>query len=162
MARLRRTPFAIRLYAAGLWLCPPWFRRHYAEQMLRDFTEARDDAAASGRRRDRWAYRAQMLIDLPRTAVTQWFRTGALVIVVAAMGGTLFLVNAMIGLGQRFVVRFPRDTADAELLGLLLLVTVSIMLIAATIVFTLWAARPALRRPSDRLIGGLRAVEKRR
>ena len=64
-----------RLYRAALSLCPAGFRREHGDEMLRDFDEARGEAAADGDRA-LWILRLLMAVDLARTFGIQWVRIG--------------------------------------------------------------------------------------
>ena len=136
-----------RLYRAGLALCPPAFRREYAAQMIEDFAEALDEASSSGARSDLWALRLQMGLDLLRTLRVQWTRTGLPVVGLASVVISLTLVQLL----ASFVVKsasfsLPADVADRDVIGLLILATVSVFIVASTICITLWASGP-IRRP---------------
>jgi hypothetical protein len=141
------TSLDLRVYRAGLAACPPAFRREYGAQMIEDFTEALDEASATGARSDRWWLRLQMGVDLARTLRVQWTRTGLPFIGIAAVLISLTLVQVL----ASFVVRratftVPTDLANADLIGLLILATVAVFIVASTICITLWANRP-IRRP---------------
>lgn len=138
-----------RLYRIALHLCPPGFRREFSEEMTRDFEEARRDAAASGAPRALLAFRAQMALDLARTVVGQWGRSGWPAIVAAAVIGPLAATSALASLWPPVVIEGPANNPDVDMITLELLVAVVFLVIAATIVFTLVFAqskRPRRRR----------------
>jgi hypothetical protein len=138
-------PIDVRLYRACLRACPPAFLREYGDEMVRDFDDAREEAAAAGGRA-LWRLRFLMAIDLLRTMVTQWTRTGWPVIGLVSLMAPLTLAAGLAAVARRATFAIPRDTVHAEMLGVLLLATVSVFLIATTIALTLWAARPVRRR----------------
>jgi hypothetical protein len=133
-----------RLYRAALYLYPPAFRREFSPDMIRDFDEARREAQLAGR--GLWAFRAQMSADLGRSVVLQWLRTGLPAIVAMAVTGPLIVASALASVWRPVSFVLPQGTADADLIALELLVAVVILVIAATIIFTLWFTRPILRR----------------
>jgi hypothetical protein len=135
-----------RLYRAGLALCPASFQREYAAQMVEDFTEALDEASRASGRASLWRLRGEYGFDLVRTFGVQWTRSGLPLIGLAALVVTLTLVEVL----ANFVVKrstfvLPADLANADLIGLLILATVSVFIVASTICITLWAAPPARR-----------------
>jgi hypothetical protein len=136
-----------RLYRAALSLCPPGFRREHGDEMLRDFDEARGEAAADGDRA-LWILRLLMALDLVRTFAIQWVRSGVLAIGLASVLLTLALAEGLstLALRARYApFQMPANPVDAEILGLLLLAVMSVMLIAMTIVVSLWVNRPRRR-----------------
>ena len=151
MTPLRRLSVAVRIYGAGLWLCPPSFRRQYGDQMLRDFVEARDDARASDRPRAVRRFAAQMTIDLARTIAIQWVRTGAIAIAAAAMLCTLSLAGALVSFVRRLHVDLPPQALELDVLFVVLVISVVVVIMASTIIFTQWFAG-TIRRPPPRRI----------
>ena len=151
MPTLRRLPSAIRIYGAALWLCPPSFRRQYGDQMRRDFVEARDDARAASDPRAVRLFAAQMTIDLARTVVIQWIRTGAIAIAAGAMLCALSLVSALVAFVQRIHVDLPPRALEFDVLFVVLIISVIVVIIASTIIFTQWFAGSIRRRPRRRL-----------
>ena len=149
MTPLRRLPLATRAYAAALWLCPPSFRRQYAEQMRRDFEEARLDAIAAGAPAARLRLAAQMTLDLARTIAVQWVRGGALAIGLAAMLCSLSLAALLAGFFQRVRIDVQPHIDNLDVLFVVLMVAVVVVLLASTIIFTQWFAA-SIRRPPPR------------
>jgi hypothetical protein len=135
----------VHLYRACLRACPPAFLREYGDQMIRDFTEARDEAADAGRRA-LWRLRLLMALDLLRTVGTQWTRNGWPAIGLVSVMVPLILAAGLASVARHTTFVIPRDAVDDEMIGVLLLATVSVWLIAMTIALTLWAARPVRRR----------------
>lgn len=60
----------------------------------------------------------------------------------------LTAASALSSLWRRLAVVVPRGTADADILVLELLAAVVILIVAATIILTLWFTRPLLYRRS--------------
>jgi hypothetical protein len=133
-----------RLYRAALSLCPAGFRREHGDEMARDFDEARGEAAADGDRA-LWILRLLMAVDLVRTFGIQWLRTGFPASGLASILVTLALAEGLATVARRARIQMPTDAAHAEILGVLLLAVISVLLIAVTIVLTLWASRPGRR-----------------
>jgi len=133
-----------RLYRAALLLCPAGFRREHGDEMARDFDEARGEAAADGDRA-LWVLRILMAVDLVRTFGIQWVRTGFPAIGVASILVTLSLVAGLASVARRATIYVPTDADHAEILGVLFLAVICVLLIAMTIVLTLWVNRPSQR-----------------
>ena len=130
-----------RLYRAALLLCPAGFRRDHGEEMARDFDEARGEAALEGLRAV-WALRLLLGVDLARTVVVQWLRTGFPAIACAAMFLSLLLTEGLASMARYATVQIPADAVESELLAILLLVVIAVLLIAVTIVLNLWVNPP--------------------
>lgn len=133
-----------RLYRAALRLCPPGFRREYADDMVRDLAEARGEASAMGQGA-LWRLRLLMAIDLVRTFGVQWGRTGLPAIALMSLVLPLALAEGLANVARRATFDMQPDAADAEIIGVLLLTVVSVFLIAMTIALTLWVWRPFRR-----------------
>jgi hypothetical protein len=147
MAGNHATAFDGRLYRAALHLCPGEFRREHGDEMGSDFDDARREAASAGGAAV-WTLRLLMSVDLGRTIVVQWLRTGLPVIGCVALCCSLALIAAFASVARRITVRIPADTIEAEVVGVVLLSAVAVLVIVATIVFNLWVHRP--RRPARR------------
>jgi hypothetical protein len=145
MFRRALRAFDIFLYRVALWLCPSTFRRVYADEMVRDFAEAHDEASSS-RTGAVWRLRLVMAVDIVRTIVVQWSRTGVPVIAVISLTLALTLAEAAARVARHARFKIPTNTMDAEIIGVLILTTTSVFVIAMTIVLTPWVARPAYRR----------------
>ena len=130
-----------RLYRAALLLCPAGFRRDHGEEMARDFDEARGEAALEGLRAV-WALRLLLGVDLARTVVVQWLRTGFPAIACAAMFLSLLLTEGLASMARYATLQIPADAVESELLAILLLVVIAVLLIAVTIVLNLWVNPP--------------------
>jgi hypothetical protein len=141
-------PVYLRLYRACLGACPPAFRREYGDEMVRDCGEAWQEAASAGGRA-LWHLRLQIAVDLVRTVVTQWARTGWPAIGLASLLAPLALAEGLSALARQAAFVIPPEAAHTDIIGVLLVATISVLLVATTIALTLWAARPVppLRRP---------------
>jgi hypothetical protein len=144
MSRGRFRSLGARLYRAALWLCPSSFRREYADEMVRDFADAHGDASSMGDGAV-WRLRLLLAVDLVRTFGVQWSRTGLPVIAIVSLTVALVLAEGVATLAQHATFEMPADAAHADMLGVLLLATTSVLVIAMTIVLTLWVGRPSRR-----------------
>ena len=131
---------ATRCYQAALYLYPPAFRREFSREMVLVFDEVRRDARDSSPGGDRWSFWARMIADLARTIALQWMRTGWPVI------GALSVLYPLARFWRRTSFVLPSGNADADVSALVLLVAIVLVVIAATIVLTLWFTRPLLYR----------------
>jgi hypothetical protein len=129
-------------YRAGLRLCPPAFRREYSDQMLQDFEDACREAVDAG---GMGRLRLQMGLDLIRTLGVQWFRSGWPVIMLLSVLPMLAALTGLAPLVGRANFAIPTDRPDSEAIGLVLIATITVFLVATTIVLTLWATRPRRR-----------------
>ena len=130
-----------RLYRVALLLSPANFRREHGDEMARDFDEARGEAASAGDRAV-WSLRVLMAVDLVRTVIVQWLRTGLPFIALASVLSSLALMEALATVARRATFRIPDNADQAELVGIVLLAVVAVMLIAVTIVVNLWVNPP--------------------
>jgi hypothetical protein len=131
--------FDARLYRAALHLCPGEFRREHGDEMARDFDEARGALAGA---RAVWTLRLLMGLDLARTIVVQWLRTGIPAIGCVALVCSVVVTAGLASAVRRLTFRFPADGVDAESIGMALLAVVVLMVIVVTIVFNHWVHRP--------------------
>jgi hypothetical protein len=138
MAGEHAAPFDARLYRAALQLCPSEFRRDHGEEMACDFDQARGEVVHA---RDLWVLHLLMGIDLARTVVVQWLRTGLPAIGCVALLCSLLLTVGLASVARRLIDRIPGNKVDPETL-LVLLAAVAVLVIVVTIVFNLWAQRP--------------------
>ena len=136
-----------RLYRAALSLCPDGFRRDHGDEMVRDFDEARHEAAADGERA-LWLLRCLMAIDLVRTLTVQWVRTGLPVIALASVFVPLAIAEGIASVARRTTVHIPTGLEDEEMVIVLFLAVIAVVLIEMTILLSLWVSR--LTRPRRR------------
>jgi hypothetical protein len=135
-----------KAYRAALQLYPPAFRREFGCEMLHDFSDARRDARDHSGRRGHASFWLVIATDLLMTIPVEWCRTGLpLLVIAAAAPGAMFL-GLLARVNRRPFLVVPERAADREVLTLLVLVTVLLFLILATMMFTLWFARPRLSR----------------
>ena len=133
-----------RWYRMALSLCPPAFRGDHGDEMARDFDEARNEAAARGDGA-LWMLRLLMAIDVARTISVQWLRTGLPVIALVSVLVSLAIAEALAAIARHATI--PMPDADADVVGILLLAVTSVVLIAMTIILSLWVGRTS---PRDR------------
>jgi hypothetical protein len=145
MAAAHASPLDTRLYRAALRLCPGEFRRDHRDEMVCDFEEARDEAAAAGAR-ELGRLRLLMGLDLARTLTVQWLRTGLPAIGCVAAGVSLVLIVSVASAGRWLSERLATDRETSEGVGFVLLAVLALMVIVSTIVFNLWAHRARLAR----------------
>ena len=126
-----------RVYEAALHFYPPAFRREFGPEMLRDFDEAHSETWC--RRGPRAVFLVHIAADLARSIVWQWLRSGLPAIGVLAAVATSLSLGAISRLWPSGTMAMPSSPADRELVGLILLAIVAILLIATTIVLTVWA-----------------------
>jgi hypothetical protein len=131
-------------YRMALWLCPPVFRREHGDEMLRDFDEARGEAAAHGTGAV-WTLRLLMAIDLVRTFGVQWLRTGVPAIVLVLVPVHLAVAAGLAAIARHATIPMPENVPNADVLGIFFLAVTVLVLIGMTIILTLWASRPKRR-----------------
>jgi hypothetical protein len=135
-----------KTYRAALQLYPPAFRREFGSEMLHDFHDASRDAADEGGRRGLTSFWLVIATDLLMTIPLEWCRTGLPLLVLAAAAPAATFLGLLARVHRRPFLVVPERAADREVLTLLVLVTVLLFLILATMMFTLWFARPRLSR----------------
>ena len=135
-----------RLYRAALSLFPAAFRRDHGAEMARDFDDARQEAADGSRAI--WWLRCCMAIDLARTWTVQWFRTGLPLIAVASIVLSLAIAEGLAAAARATSVRMPDGLEHEDTVVVLFMAEISVVLIAMTILISLWVGR--LLRPRRR------------
>lgn len=135
-----------RCYQAALYLYPPAFRREFSREIILVFNEARHDTQLASHGAGLWAFWVRMSADLASTIMLQWLRTGWPFIVMMATLYPLVVASAVASLWQRAPFVMPRATADADVIALTLLAAIVLVVIATTIILTLWFTRPLLYR----------------
>jgi hypothetical protein len=131
-----------KAYRASLQLYPPAFRREFAGEMLHDFRDASRDVRGLAGWRARASFWLFIATDLLITIPLEWCRTGLPLLVLAALAPGAMFLGLLARVNQQAWLVVPERAADRDVLALLLLVTVLLFLILATIMFTLWFARP--------------------
>ena len=134
-----------RLYRAALSLLPPAFRREHGAEMARDFDQARQEAASASAF---WLLRACIAIDLVRTLAVQWVRTGLPIIAVLSLVVSIAVAEALAAIARRASIRMPAGFEHEDELIVLFMAQISVVLIALTILLSLWVGR--LTRPRRR------------
>lgn len=144
------TDISVAIYKTLLALYPRDFRREFASDMIHDF----EDASHSAWTKDRW--RGVMLLwlftvaDVLRNIPLQWVRSGTLIITAVALGFVTFCAAVVSMLDLR--VPYTSRPGSPERDGVLLLVlgTTIVVVITATIVFSLMFLRSAFTRHAGR------------
>ena len=134
-----------RLYRAALSLLPPAFRREHGAEMARDFDQARQEADSASAF---WLLRACIAIDLVRTLAVQWVRTGLPIIAVLSLVLSIAVAEALAAIARRASIRMPAGFEHEDELIVLFMAQISVVLIALTILLSLWVGR--LTRPRRR------------
>ena len=135
-----------KLYRAAQYLYPQAFRQKFSEEIVRVFDESRLEAETTRDRRALWLFRVRMVADLADTIVRQWLRSGWPVFVGASLLYSLTMVSALASMWRRAPFVLPRAITDADVVALTLLAAIVLVIIAATIILTLWFTRPLLYR----------------
>jgi hypothetical protein len=142
-AAVPRTLYGVAaLYGAAVRLYPPDFRREFASEMSRDFSQATQEAWGDGAWRSLAGLWTHMGTDLARTLIVQWLRSGwpAITLIPVAFA------TAGVGAAARILalppVALPAGQPDRDEAALLLLVTIVLLIVMATIILTLWFTRP--------------------
>jgi hypothetical protein len=135
-----------RLYRAAQYLYPPAFRRAFSEEIVRVFDESRLDTETTGDGRALWLFRARMGADLADAIVRQWLRSGWPAFAGASLLYSLTMVSALASVWRRAPLVLPKAIADADVIALTLLAAIVLVVIATTIILTLWFTRPLLYR----------------
>jgi hypothetical protein len=134
-----------RLYRAALSLLPPTFRREHGVEMARDFDQARQEAESASAL---WLLRACIAIDLVRTLAVQWVRTGLPIIAVLSLVVSIAVAEALAAIARRASIQMPAGFEHEDELIVLFMAQISVVLIALTILLSLWVGR--LTRPRRR------------
>jgi hypothetical protein len=143
---MARSSFPDAVYRALLRLYPARFQEEFAADMALDFADASDEGWTDRGWRGLMAVWLRTSRDLVRSLLTQWLRTGRPL--AALVGGGVVvatMATAFQPLPDRPLFR-DLSPADRELGILILLVACLMVVIAATIIFTLWFLRPLLYR----------------
>lgn len=135
-----------RVYRAALYLCPPEFRREFSEEIARVLEDARGEIAAGSGGESLWTFRVRMIADLAATFVRQWMWTGWPFIFAAAILSPVIAIAFVTGVFKLAAARVPRVDAGNDVMMLALLSATVVLLIAGTIILTLWFTRPLLYR----------------
>ena len=138
-------PLDVRLYRAVMYLYPPKFRREFTTQMAMDFEEERGES--HGALAALWW---QHGVDVAGSLVVQWLRTGWPVVIALAITWPIVILSAIAKYWRPVFFQLPPSSQDEEVLGLVMLVTVVLFIVIATVMFTLCFAIRPIRRPRRR------------
>jgi hypothetical protein len=133
----------VRVFAWVLFVLPPAFRREFGDEMTCDFTDALAEMqAVRGPAPLRlWVV---AVADVLRSAPRLWLETGLPLI--AGVAAVLGLAVATAAARLRPAVPIPEVTDDRDLRLLIVLVAVVLVVIANTLIVSLWFLRPLLTR----------------
>jgi hypothetical protein len=143
---MARSSIPDAVYRALLRFYPARFQEEFAADMALDFADASDDGWRERGWRGLLAVWWRTSRDLVRSLSAQWLRTGR---PLAALVGGGLVVATMATVSQPLPDRplFSDLSPDDRELGvLILLVACLLVVIAATIIFSLWFLRPLLYR----------------
>ena len=141
----RRKSIGGTLYSSALFLCPPAFRRQFAEEMARDVDETIEEARRAGRP----ALPALWIgigFDLMKTVIVQWLRVRPAVLFLCSLAAAIVASSGGPRIPPHGRIGPPAAAAAPDLLALIILACAALLIVAATIVFTVWLSRPLLRR----------------
>ena len=134
------------IYGALLRLYPGRFREDFASDMALDFADASDEAWLERRWSGLIGVWTATAVDVARSLTRQWMRTPvpliSIVSIVIALS-TAALAQTLTPKGPLFANVKPHDR---ELVMLIMLTACVLLVIASTIIFTLWFLRPLLYR----------------
>jgi hypothetical protein len=136
-----------RVYRAAVHLYPPDFRREFIGEMTQDFVEGTQEAWREGYSWRVAKFWAHLTADFMRSVPVQWLRGPRLAIALVPAMVTLMGIAMAAQIAPLVQVDMPAVPADRDLLALLLLVTVFLLIVVATIVLTPWLTRSLRQRP---------------
>ena len=145
-----RSSVADVIYRAILRLYPARFQEDFASDMALDFADASDEAWIERRWTGLIGVWTGSAVDVARSLTLQWMRTHLPLIAIVSFGialSTAAIAQTITPKGPFFANVKPNDR---ELVILILLTACVLLIIASTIIFTLWFLRPLLYRGSSR------------
>jgi hypothetical protein len=134
------------VYRALLRLYPGRFHDEFASDMALDFADASDDGWRAAGWAGVLAVWARTAGDLVRSLAIQWLRTGVPVAALAGFGVVVTTAAATLTVAPDTPLFAKVAPDDRELVMLFFLVACVLLIIASTIIFTLWFLRPLLHR----------------
>jgi len=134
----------VRAFALAMYLLPPAFRREFGDEMTCDFTDSVADVD-SGPRPAALFLLARAIFDLSRSAPRLWLESG-LPFIAAAAAILGLIVAATAARLRPTELPVPDLGDDRDVRTLILLVGVVIVVIANTLIVSLWFLRPILTR----------------
>ena len=145
-----RSSVADIVYRTLLRLYPLRFQEDFASDMALDFADARKEAWLEGRWIGLFRVWLRAASDVARSLTLQWMRTHIPLIAVVSIAIAL----SAAAVAQTLVPKEPffanLQPHDRDLAALMLLTACVVLVIASTIIFTLWFLRPLLYRGSQR------------
>ena len=145
-----RSSVADVIYRAILRLYPARFQEDFASDMALDFADASDEAWIERRWTGLIGVWTGCAVDVVRSLTLQWMRTHVPLISIVSIGitvSTAAIAQTITPKGPFFANVKPNDR---DLVILILLTACVLLVIASTIIFTLWFLRPLLYRGSSR------------
>ena len=144
------TRLGVAIYEALLGLYPRAFRKEFGFDMIQDFEEASEEAWQN----ERWWGLVCLWVftgaDVIRTAPLQWIRSGTLVFSVLAVISAASCAAVVEVVTPRVAYQIQPGSAEREGVLVLILVTTVVVLVAATVIFSLVFLRPVLNRSTGR------------
>jgi len=135
----------VRAFALALYALPPAFRREFGEEMTCDFTDAIVDAADRQQRSATASLWWRAVVDLLLSAPRLWLES-RLPFIAAAAAALGLMVAATAARLTAVALPVPDLGNDLDVRTLILLVSVVIVVIANTLIVSLWFLRPLLTR----------------
>ena len=144
-----RSCLADAVYRALLRLYPLHFQQDFASDMALDFADASDEAWQRRRWRGVAGIWTRAAADLAGSLTVQWVRTGIPLIALLSVSAAVCAASAALTLvpQEPLPIRLPQR--DQELAMLLLLAGTVFLIIAATIIFSVWFLLPLLRQKAS-------------
>jgi hypothetical protein len=137
---------AAAIYKALLRLYPGRFHDEFAPDMALDFADASDDAWERRRWRGLVALWTRTGADLAASLAVQWMRTGIPLVAIVAFTATSVAASMAFTLAPSGPLLINIAPDDRELVFLLFTTACVLLIVAATIIFSLWFLRPLLYR----------------
>ena len=131
-----------RAFSAALYVLPPAFRREFGDEMTADFTDALGDPDLRASAVSLWL---RAVADVFRTAPRLWLASG-LPLIAGAAAILALIVAATAARLRPASVPLPDLANDSDLRTLMLLVAVVLVVIANTLIISLWFLQPLLTR----------------
>jgi hypothetical protein len=144
------TRIGLMVYGALLAFYPRTFRREFAFDMIQDFEEASEEAWENTRWRGLVCLWLLTGADVIRSAPLQWVRSGTLVFSALAVISAASCAAVVEVVTPRVAFQVQPGSAEREGVLVLILVTTVVVLIAATVIFSLLFLRPVVNRNAGR------------
>ena len=141
---------SVAMYKVLLALYPGAFRRQFAADMVEDFDEATREAWANDQWRGVLSVWLFVCADVLRNVPVEWLRSGSLIIAAIAVVSATFCAAVVSTLDLRVPYTMNSSSPEREGVLVLILATTILVIIAATVVFSLMFLRPACTRHAGR------------